>query len=168
MPLHAVVVSKFRFIPPCRPVPAKAVPAGDGWVHELKFDGYRVQAHKIGSRVVLFSRNGHDFTERFASIAALLREMSAKAAVLVGEVVRCQRSSELRPASRAVDKAGRYPSVGVRLARPQWAGLVLASTRQAPGAPAGVVGALWLPGCLPVRDLHGRRSAAARGRGTPP
>jgi ATP dependent DNA ligase domain len=87
MPLHAVTVSEFRFIPPCRPVFAKAVPVGDGWVHEMKFDGYRVQAHKMGSRVVLFSRNGHDFTERFASIAALLREMPAKAAVLDGEVV---------------------------------------------------------------------------------
>jgi bifunctional non-homologous end joining protein LigD len=63
------------------------VPGGNGWVHELKFDGYRVQAHKMGSRVVLFSRNGHDFTERFASIAALLREMPVNAAVLDGEVV---------------------------------------------------------------------------------
>ena len=87
MPLHAVLVSKFRFIPPCRPIAGKAVPGGDGWVHELKFDGYRVQAHKMGSRVVLFSRNGHDFTERFASIAALLREMPAKAVVLDGEIV---------------------------------------------------------------------------------
>ena len=32
---------------------AKNVPAGDGWLHEVKFDGYRVQAHKAGSRVVL-------------------------------------------------------------------------------------------------------------------
>ena len=89
MPLHAVTVSEFRFIPPCRPIAAKTVPGGDGWVHEVKFDGYRVQAHKLGSRVVLFSRNGHPFTERFASIAALLREMPAKAAVLDGEVVAC-------------------------------------------------------------------------------
>src|SRR5215813_11378669 len=35
-----------RFIPPCSPVPAKAVPAGDDWLHEVKFDGYRVQATK--------------------------------------------------------------------------------------------------------------------------
>jgi hypothetical protein len=33
------------------------VPTGDGWVHEVKFDGYRVQAHKLGSRVVIYSRN---------------------------------------------------------------------------------------------------------------
>jgi bifunctional non-homologous end joining protein LigD len=53
----------------------------------VKFDGYRVQAHKMGSRVILFSRNGHDFTERFPSVAQLLRELPAKAAVLDGEVV---------------------------------------------------------------------------------
>src|SRR5262245_51186926 len=42
---------------------------------------------KIGSRVVVFSRNGHDFTERFPSIAQLLHELPAKTAVLDGEVV---------------------------------------------------------------------------------
>jgi hypothetical protein len=66
VPLHREAVPEFRFIPPCSPKPAKAVPAGAG------FDGYRVQAHKVGSRVVLFSRNGHDFTDRFPSIAQLL------------------------------------------------------------------------------------------------
>src|SRR6516162_2923764 len=73
--------------PACSPIHAKAVPAGDGWLHEVKFDGYRVQVHKVGSRVVIYSRNGHDFTERFPSIAQLLHELPAKAAVLDGEVV---------------------------------------------------------------------------------
>jgi ATP-dependent DNA ligase len=49
-------------------VTAKSVPAGDDWLHEVKFDGYRVQVHKVGSCVILHSRNGHDFTERFPSI----------------------------------------------------------------------------------------------------
>ena len=80
-------MSAFRFIPPCSPICAKEVPAGDGWLHEVKFDGYRVQAHKVGSRVVIYSRNGHDFTQRFPSIAELLRELPVKAAVLDGEVV---------------------------------------------------------------------------------
>jgi len=48
-------VPEFRFIPPCSPVTAKSVPTGRSWVHEVKFDGYRVQAHKVGSRVILFS-----------------------------------------------------------------------------------------------------------------
>jgi len=43
-------VSEFRLIKPCGPIRAKAVPAGDGWLHEVKFDGYRVQVHKLGSR----------------------------------------------------------------------------------------------------------------------
>ena len=80
-------MTAFRFIQPCSPIHAKAVPAGDGWLHEVKFDGYRVQVHKVGSRVVIYSRNGHDFTERFPSIAQLLHELPAKAAVLDGEVV---------------------------------------------------------------------------------
>src|SRR5262252_7450826 len=73
MPLHREAVPEFCFIVPSSPIPAKAVPAGDGWVHEVKFDGYRVQVHKLGSKVVLYSRNGHDFTDRFPSIAQLLR-----------------------------------------------------------------------------------------------
>jgi bifunctional non-homologous end joining protein LigD len=80
-------VPDFRFIPPCSPIRARTVPAGDGWLHEVKFDGYRVQAHKAGTRVVIYSRNGHDFTERFPSIAQLLHELPAKAAVIDGEVV---------------------------------------------------------------------------------
>src|SRR5262245_3746224 len=69
------------------PVTADDVPAGDGWLHEVKFDGYRVQIHKVGSRVVLFSRNEHKFTDRFPSIAQVLHELPVKAAVLDGEVV---------------------------------------------------------------------------------
>jgi len=76
----------FRFIQPCSPVRVKDVPAGNDWVREVKFDGYRVQAHKMGSRVVVYGRNGHDFTCRFPSIAQLLHELPAKAAVLDSEV----------------------------------------------------------------------------------
>ena len=81
------MTASLRFIQPCSPVPAKSVPAGADWLHEVKFDGYRVQVHKVGSRVVIYSRNGHDFTERFPSIALLLHELPEKAAVLDGEVV---------------------------------------------------------------------------------
>jgi ATP-dependent DNA ligase len=44
--------------------------------------GYRVQIHKVGSRVIVYSRNGHDFTECFPSIAQLLHELPAKAAII--------------------------------------------------------------------------------------
>src|SRR5262249_15435441 len=64
-----------------------SIPAVQSAPRKCKFDGYRVQVHKVGSRVVLYSRNGHDFTERFPSIAQLLHELPAKAVVLDGEVV---------------------------------------------------------------------------------
>ena len=72
-------MTAFRFIQPCNPVTAKSVPAGDGWLHEVKFDGYRVQAHKVGSKVVIFNGKGHVSTERFPSIAQLLDETGTPA-----------------------------------------------------------------------------------------
>ena len=84
-------VSAFQYTTPCSPVPAKAVPVGDGWLHEVKFDGYRVQIHKTGKDVVIFSRNGHVFTPRFETIAYLLRELPARSAVLDGEIVASDR-----------------------------------------------------------------------------
>jgi hypothetical protein len=58
MPLLPEAVTAYRFIQPCNPIRAKEVPAGDGWLHEVKFDGYRVQVHKVGSHVAIYSRNG--------------------------------------------------------------------------------------------------------------
>ena len=49
-------MSEFRLIPSCNPTAAEHLPASDGWLHEVKFDGYRVQAHKLGTKVVMFSR----------------------------------------------------------------------------------------------------------------
>jgi ATP-dependent DNA ligase len=71
------VLCSSTFIPPCEPILRDRLPKGEGWLYEVKHDGYRVQVHKVGSRVVLYSRNGHDFTDRFPSIAQLLRELPA-------------------------------------------------------------------------------------------
>src|SRR5262249_15906453 len=105
--LHPEAVAAFRFIQPCSPIRAKAVPAGGGWLHEVKFDAYREQAHKVGSRVTIYSRNGHDFTQRCASIAQLLHELPAKAAVLDGEVV-----------SSDADRRPNFARLHVRWTRP--------------------------------------------------
>jgi bifunctional non-homologous end joining protein LigD len=80
-------VTAFRFIEPCSPVLAKAIPVGADWLHEVKFDGYRVQVHKAGRDVEIYSRNGHDFTARFLAIAIMLAELPARSAVLDGEIV---------------------------------------------------------------------------------
>ena len=49
-----------------------AVPAGDEWVHEIKYDGYRVQIHINKGKRKVFTRNGLDWTKRFAEIGGAL------------------------------------------------------------------------------------------------
>jgi bifunctional non-homologous end joining protein LigD len=68
-------------------------PGGDDWLHEIKFDGYRILARIERKReggdaeVTLISRNGKDWTERFPEIAALLGGLPSDEALLDGEVV---------------------------------------------------------------------------------
>ena len=45
-----------KFVRPCIPTTAKAIPQGDAWLHEPKLDGYRFQIVKDGERLRLFSR----------------------------------------------------------------------------------------------------------------
>src|SRR5262249_9710659 len=62
-------------------------PLGDDWLHEVKFDGYRIMAHISDGRVRLISRNALDWTHRFKAIAGELARLKVQAAVLDGEVV---------------------------------------------------------------------------------
>ncbi len=56
------------FIEPCIPTLAKAPPAGEGWLHEIKHDGYRVIVRRAGKRVRVYTRRGYDWTEHFPLI----------------------------------------------------------------------------------------------------
>ena len=62
-------------------------PGGEEWVHELKFDGYRILARLQRGKVVLLTRNGHDWTHRFQGIAAALAKLPLESGVIDGEVV---------------------------------------------------------------------------------
>jgi bifunctional non-homologous end joining protein LigD len=62
------------------------VPAGRGWLHEAKYDGYRIVARKAGDEITLFSRSGLDWTVRFPAIAKALLSLPAESALLDGEV----------------------------------------------------------------------------------
>ncbi|MEJ2678034.1 MAG: DNA polymerase ligase N-terminal domain-containing protein, partial [Gemmatimonadota bacterium] len=59
----------------------------EGWVFELKYDGYRVVAARQGGDALLLSRNGNDLTDRFPELASGLRAMPYYDVVLDGEVV---------------------------------------------------------------------------------
>jgi bifunctional non-homologous end joining protein LigD len=58
------------FIEPCVPTEKKTPPTGPNWLHEVKFDGFRVQIHSHPTLRV-YSRNGRDFTQRFPLDAKL-------------------------------------------------------------------------------------------------
>lgn len=75
------------FIEACRPTSRTNVPTGDQWVHEIKFDGHRLQAHLQEGRRILFGRNGEDWTKRFSRIAAALQHLPVNRIVLDGEVI---------------------------------------------------------------------------------
>jgi len=60
---------------------------GDAWLHEVKFDGYRCQPHKAGQDVLIFSKNGRDFTNRFPGIRDALLSLPCRSAIIDGEVV---------------------------------------------------------------------------------
>ena len=62
-------------------------PTGDSWVHEIKFDGYRLLARIDGGRVRLKTRSGLDWTSKFPSVQKALERLPVVAAFLDGEVV---------------------------------------------------------------------------------
>ena len=66
---------------------ADAVPAGEDWLHEIKFDGYRLLGFVVDGECRLRTRNGKDWTERFPSLSHALQELKAKSAVLDMEAV---------------------------------------------------------------------------------
>jgi hypothetical protein len=59
-----------RRFDPCLPRPAKKPPAGTGWIHEIKHDGFRIVAHRDGDRVRLVTRNGFQLAFRMANVLA--------------------------------------------------------------------------------------------------
>jgi DNA primase len=75
------------FIEPCIATVSEHAPAGDEWIHELKYDGHRTQAHLIDGKPVLYTRDGLDCSKTFASIADALHLLPARDAILDGEVV---------------------------------------------------------------------------------
>jgi bifunctional non-homologous end joining protein LigD len=60
---------------------------GDEWLHELKFDGYRMVCHLNRGKARFWSRNGKDWTEKFPNLAKALKSLAITTGILDGEVV---------------------------------------------------------------------------------
>jgi bifunctional non-homologous end joining protein LigD len=71
----------------CLPKSGKAVPKGPDWLHEIKFDGYRLRVERHGDQVKLTSRGGLDWTRRFPWIAETARKIRKTQFIIDGVVL---------------------------------------------------------------------------------
>ncbi len=91
---------------------AGAVPEGDDWLFEVKYDGYRILAFIEGNIARLVTRGGNDYTDRFPTVAdALAGWADGRAMVLDGEMV--VTDAEGRPDFQALQRSMQSPE-GVR------------------------------------------------------
>jgi bifunctional non-homologous end joining protein LigD len=84
-----IAVAGMAFIEPCLPSPAREPPSGSDWLHEIKWDGFRIQVSRDGADARLFTRRGHDWTERFPAIVSAARALRARSFLMDGEAVCC-------------------------------------------------------------------------------
>src|SRR5437762_9663993 len=75
------------FIEPALAIEHDNPPQGKGWLHEIKQDGYRMQARLDGGKVQLRTRTGLDWTKRFPTIAKAVAQLPVSSALLDGEIV---------------------------------------------------------------------------------
>ncbi|HEV8463611.1 MAG TPA: DNA ligase D [Pseudolabrys sp.] len=75
------------FVAPCLATLSSKAPDSGKWVHEIKFDGYRIQARLDRGKVKLLTRKGLNWTSKFPTVAAAIAKLPAKSALIDGEVV---------------------------------------------------------------------------------
>jgi bifunctional non-homologous end joining protein LigD len=77
------------FVAPCLPTTSKQCKGGAQWIHEIKFDGYRIVARRDGERIRLFTRHGYDWAKKYPRIVEALRSLRIHSVIMDGEAVYC-------------------------------------------------------------------------------
>jgi bifunctional non-homologous end joining protein LigD len=78
---------RLRFIEPQLASPVDQPPEGKHWIHEIKHDGYRCQVLLQQGQGRVFTRNGHDWTDRFYSIVRAAANLRCQSAIIDGEAI---------------------------------------------------------------------------------
>jgi bifunctional non-homologous end joining protein LigD len=63
------------------------VPTGNDWIHEIKFDGYRAMIAAAGDKVSVYTRNGHDWSDKFGPLAEAIAVLDLPPCLIDGEIV---------------------------------------------------------------------------------
>lgn len=80
-------MTAWPFMQPCIPTLVDKPPEGEGWAHEIKYDGYRTQLHLAGRKAKAFTKTGIDWSKRYAPVLEASRDLIGQDAVLDGEMV---------------------------------------------------------------------------------
>lgn len=99
-----------EFIPPQLATLEGEPPNGDQWLHELKFDGYRMLCHLNRGEVRFWSRNKKDWTHKFPRLGKAVKDFPASSAILDGEVVAVD--SKGRPSFQKLQQAMKTGDTG--------------------------------------------------------
>ncbi len=78
---------RLKFVPPLMPTLVEKPPEGDGWIHEVKFDGYRSQMIIDETGIRIFTRNGHDWTAKYRDLVKEAANLGAESAIVDGEII---------------------------------------------------------------------------------
>src|SRR5262245_19033336 len=78
---------RLRFIEPQLASSVDQPPEGKHWIHEIKHDGYRSQVVIERGRARVFSRNGHDWSDRYPGIVRAAAKLGCKSAIIDGEAI---------------------------------------------------------------------------------
>jgi ATP-dependent DNA ligase len=76
-----------RFIEPLIPTSVDQPPSGDGWLHEIKHDGFRTLLAIDRGAVTTFSRRGHDWSKRYPRIVDAAAKLRCRFAIVDGEAI---------------------------------------------------------------------------------
>ena len=75
------------FIPPQVPTSAAEPPSGNEWIHEIKHDGFRTMLAIDNGKARAFTRNGYDWTDRYAPVVRACDSFGCRSALIDGEIV---------------------------------------------------------------------------------
>ena len=103
------VLTKPSFVAPMLPSLVLDAPAGDEWIHEIKFDGYRTLLVVGGGQARAFTRNGYDWSDSYQPIVDEAAKLRCQSAVLDGEIISSGGVDEaaFHGIKRAISRGGR-------------------------------------------------------------
>ncbi len=99
--LERTLAMPAEFLPISNPTLVRKPPEGAGWIHEVKFDGWRMQLNVKGGRVRWWTRNGHDWTDKLGVVSVFAAELPD--CILEGEM--CALDDDGHPSFSALQSA---------------------------------------------------------------